>query len=275
MQFGVTLPYEDEPGDIVALACEAEAAGWDGVFVWDGLTYNDPWVVLSAIAASTQRIKIGTMLTPMSRRRPWKLAQEVATLDRLSGGRAILPVGLGYTDDGKFAAYGEEADRRVRAELLDEGLDLLDGFASGEPFSYSGVHYTIDNVTFTPIPIQRPRVPIWVVGAWPRQKSMRRVLRCDGLLPVTMRGPAAPLTPGELPEIVAWINEQRTATTPFDVVWEADTPGADPERAAEIVSAWRDAGATWWLESVWNAPRTRAGLAGMRERIQQGPPRTR
>src|SRR5687768_13133954 len=119
MQFGVTLPYDEEPSTIVDLACAAEAAGWDGVFVWDGIDWNDPWVVLGAIATRTERVKLGTMLTPVSRRRPWKLAQEVATLDRLSHGRAILPVGLGATESwsAKFATFGEETDRRTRAEM--------------------------------------------------------------------------------------------------------------------------------------------------------------
>lgn len=281
MQFGVTLPYDEEPQVSVDLACEAEAAGWDGVFFWDGIDGNDAWVTLSAIAARTERIKLATMLTPVSRRRPWKLAQEVATLDRLSGGRVILPVGLGAPETG-FAKFGEETDRRIRAELLDEGLDLLNGFWSGEPFSYAGKHYQIDDVTFHPLPLQRPRVPIWVVGAWPRMKSMRRVLRYDGIVPQKMAEAGASMdpedirarmSPDDIRAIKAWVDEHRTATTPFDILWEADTPGDDPERAAAIVQEWADAGLTWWLESVWDGPRTRAGLEGMRTRIQQGPPR--
>lgn len=276
MQFGVTLPYDEEPAMVLEMALDAEAAGWDGVFLWDGITGHDAWVMLAAIAARTERIKLATMLTPVSRRRPWKLAQEAATLDILSGGRVILPVGLGAPETG-FANFGEEVDRRTRADMLDEGIDVLTGLWSGEPFSYAGTHFQIDDVTFTPIPVQRPRVPIWVVGAWPRMKSMRRVLRCDGLIPANAAkfdetSPA--VTPDTIREMKAWIDEHRTATTPFDILWEENSPGDAPDQAASLTGEWAGAGVTWWLESVWDEPRTRAGLAGMRERINQGPPRT-
>lgn len=280
MQFGVTLPFDEEPSLTVQLACDAEAAGWDGVFVWDGINGNDAWVTLAAIAASTERIKLATMLTPISRRRPWKLAQEAATLDRLSGGRAILPVGLGAPETG-FDLFGEETDRKRRAEMLDEGIDVLTGLWSGEPFSYEGKHYPVGETTWFPVPVQRPRVPIWVVGAWPRMKSMRRVLRCDGIIPQKMGGtqpPASPeeawamMSPDDIRAIRKWLAENGAADS-FDVVWEGDTPGDEPARAAEITRMWAEAGVTWWLEAVWNAPRTRAGVEGMRERINQGPPR--
>jgi hypothetical protein len=280
MQFGVTLPYDEEPSVIVEMAREAEAAGWDGVFLWDGITGHDAWVLLAAIAARTGRVKLATMLTPISRRRPWRLAQEAATLDVLSGGRVILPVGLGAPDTG-FANFGEEVDRRTRADMLDEGLDVLNGLWSGEPFTYAGKHFPIDDVTFTPVPLQSPRVPIWVVGAWPRMKSMRRVLRCDGIIPQKMGGAAVPaspeeawamMSPDDIRAIRVWLDEHG-APPSFDIVWEGDTPGDDPARANEIARTWADAGVTWWLEAVWNAPRTCAGLDGMRERITQGPPR--
>jgi alkanesulfonate monooxygenase SsuD/methylene tetrahydromethanopterin reductase-like flavin-dependent oxidoreductase (luciferase family) len=272
MLFGVTLPHEEEPSTTVELACDAEAAGWDGVFLWDSISGNDPWVTLGAIAAKTERIKLATMLTPISRRRPWKLAQEAATLDRLSGGRFILPVGLGAPDTG-FGTFGEEVERKTRAEMLDEGLDILDGLWSGEPFSYEGQHFQIQETTFFPLPVQRPRIPIWVVGAWPRMKSMRRVLRCDGIVPYKLDGTGEPVTPEDIRAIKAWLDENRAASTPFDILWEADTPGDDPSRGAAQVQEWAAAGVTWWLESVWDGPRSRSGLDGMRERILQGPPR--
>jgi alkanesulfonate monooxygenase SsuD/methylene tetrahydromethanopterin reductase-like flavin-dependent oxidoreductase (luciferase family) len=271
MQFGVTLPYDEQVRDTVELALAAEQAGWDAVFIWDGIDGNDVWITLAAIAARTARIKLGTMLTPISRRRPWKLAQETATLDQLSGGRVILPVGLGAPDTG-FAKFGEETDRRRRAELLDEGLDILDGLWSGEPFTYEGSHHQLDEVIFTPTPVQQPRIPVWVVGAWPRPKSMRRVLRCDGMIPQKMDGTGEPLNPDDVRAIRAWLDERRARTTPFDIVWESDTPGDDPAQAADNVRPWAEAGVTWWLESVWREPRSRGGLAGMRERIEQGPP---
>ncbi len=272
MQFGVTLPYDEDPRDILEMACDAEAAGWNGVFVWDGITGGDPWVLLAAIAAKTERIKLATMLTPISRRRPWKLAQEAATLDQRSGGRVILPVGLGAPETG-FDKFGEVTDRKVRAEMLDEGIEVLSGLWSGEPFTYDGTHYQVSDVTFEPLPLQRPRVPIWVVGAWRRMKSMQRVLACDGFIPYNLDGNHAETTPDELREMADWISENRTATTQFDILWEANTPGDDPARCTEIVQPWANAGATWWLESVWDGPRTANGLAGMQERIRQGPPK--
>ena len=272
MKFGVTLVHDADVRAIVELGCLAEEAGWDGVFVWDGIDGNDVWVTLAAIAARTERVKLATMLTPLSRRRPWKLAQETATLDKLSGGRVILPVGLGAPETG-FAKYGEEVDRKRRAELLDEGLAVLNGLWSGGPFSFEGEHFRLDDVTYSPSPCQRPRIPVWVVGAWPRPKSMRRVVQWDGLIPYKLDGTDDPTTPDDIRAMKAWIDARRTATTPFDIVWEDDTPGDDPAAPAEIVQPWADAGVTWWLESVWNAPRTAAGIAGMRERIAAGPPR--
>jgi alkanesulfonate monooxygenase SsuD/methylene tetrahydromethanopterin reductase-like flavin-dependent oxidoreductase (luciferase family) len=273
MHYGITLPYEDDPRALVDLAVEAEAAGWDGVFVWDGITWNDAWVTLAAIAACTERVRLGTMLTPISRRRPWKLAQESATLDRLSNGRLVLPVGLGAPDTG-FANFGEETDRKIRAQLLDEGLDILNGLWNGQPFSYQGQHYQIDNVTFAPTPRQSPRIPIWAVGAWPRMKSMRRVLRCDGILPAMMdeQGKSRDITPNDIRAIKQYVEANRSETSQFDIVMEGETPGDDRERAATVVRRWAEAGVTWWLENVWATPREQGGLEGMRKRILQGPP---
>src|SRR5262245_20326455 len=270
MHYGVTLPYEEDPRALVELACEAEAAGWDGVFVWDGIEWNDAWVILTGIAARTERIRIGTMLTPVSRRRPWKLAQETATLDWLSNGRLVLPVGLGAPDTG-FAKYGEQTDRRVRAELLDEGLEILTACWSGQPFSYNGKHYQIENAAFQPTPLQSPRIPIWVVGAWPRMKSMRRVVRYDGILPEKRDGTDTPLGPDDILAIKAFVQERRADPTPFDIILEGETPSDDPQRAQAILRRWEAAGVTWWLEDVWNKPREQGGLEGMRARIRQGP----
>ncbi|HEU5369430.1 MAG TPA: LLM class flavin-dependent oxidoreductase [Ktedonobacterales bacterium] len=281
MQYGVTFPAVDAR-TLADLAQEAEAAGWDGVFVWDLIWGNDPWVSLAAVAMVTSRVRFGTMLTPLSRRRPWKVASEVTTLDHLSHGRVILPVGLGaagpeHADSG-FPKVGEEVDRKIRAELLDESLDILDGLWGGEPFSYDGKHYHLRDVTFAPRPLQQPRVPIWVVGAWPRMKSMRRVLRCDGILPTMMNAADGSfehtqVTPADILDIKAFVREQRALNAPFDVVLEGETPGDNREQALEIVRPWAEAGVTWWLESVWQTPETRGGVEGMRERVRQGPPR--
>ena len=149
---------------------EVEESGWDGAFYWDGIAIGafdtyDPWVVMAAMAMRTERVRIGAMLTPPARRRPWKLAREAATLDHLSGGRLVMPVGLGAADDGGFSKVGEPVDRKTRAQKLDESLEILTGLWSGEPFSNQGRHYQIEEMTFLPRPVQRPRIPIWVVGA--------------------------------------------------------------------------------------------------------------
>ena len=194
MQYGVNLPITVDAQTLARLALEAEIAAWDGVFVWDCLSGNpenepekqaiyDPWIALAAIAMSTRRVRLGTMVTPLSRRRPWKVARETVTLDHLCQGRLILPVGLGSTIDAGFSKVGEEMDRKIRAEMLDEGLAILAGLWSGQPFSYIGQHYQVQEMTFLPPPVQQPRIPIWVVGAWPRMKSLRRALYWDGILP--------------------------------------------------------------------------------------------
>jgi len=238
----------------------------------------DAWVSLAAAAMLTEHIRLGTMISPVSRMRPWKLASETATLDRLSNGRVILSVGLGAIDSG-FQEFGEETDRKRRAELLDEGLDILTGLWRGQPFSYDGKHYHIKETTFMPPPppVQSPRIPIWVVGVWPREKSMRRVLRCDGLLPGKMnaQGAFVELTPDDIREIKAYVEANRPETTPFDIVMEGVTPGDDPVRAASIVQPWADAGATWWIEAMWDAVddmRRGTGREKVLRRIEQGPP---
>ncbi len=192
---------------------------------------------------------MGTMLTPLSRRRPWKVARETATLDHLSNGRLVLPVGLGALDDAGFGRVGEATDRKVRAELLDESLDIITGLWSGKPFSYVGKHYKVEEMTFLPAPVQQPRIPIWVVGAWPHMKSMRRVLRYDGLLPAKMDpdGSFAQVTPDDIRVVREFVERERPSTTPFDIIWEGETPGDNPGKAAAIVRPYAEAGATWWL----------------------------
>jgi Luciferase-like monooxygenase len=275
MKYGFVLPSGDAR-TTADLAYDAEQAGWDGFFVPELLWGIDAWVALTAAAMRTERIRLGTDLTPVSRRRPWKLASETVTLDQLSNGRVILAVGLGALDTG-FAEFGEVTDRKTRAELLDEGLDILTGLWRGQPFSYSGKHYTIKETSFypPPPPVQQPRIPIWTVGAWPRKKSMQRVLRYDGLLPNVFddEGKLREITPDDISAMSAFVAENRSATTPFDIIMEGETPGDDRAQAAAITSRWADAGATWWTETMWSAPRDAAGLAALRTRIRQGPPR--
>jgi Luciferase-like monooxygenase len=273
VKYGFILPRGDAR-TAAEFAYAAEAVGWDGFFVWEPVWGIDAWVSLTAAAMQTERIRLGTMLTPVSRMRPWELASKTATLDNLSNGRVILSVGLGALDTG-FEAFGEVTDRKTRVELLDEGLDILTGLWRGQPFNYDGKHYKIKETTFypPPPPVQQPRIPIWVVGAWPRMKSMQRALRYDGLLPAVMgedgKVRMSPVTPDEIRQMTAFIVANRTETTPFDIVVEGQTSGDDREQTAALMRQWADVGATWWMEGMWSTPEPNKVLT----RIKQGPPR--
>lgn len=274
MRYGFVLPSGD--ARVAAeMAVVAEAAGWDGFFVWEPVWGVDAWVCLTAAAMRTERIRLGTMLSPISRMRPWELAGKATTLDQLSGGRVILSVGLGAVDTG-FAEFGEVTDRKTRAELMDEGLDIVTGLWRGQPFAFQGKHYTIKPTGFAPAPppVQQPRIPIWVVGAWPRPKSMRRVLKYDGILPMVIGGDGAPrqADPDAIRGIREYVAENRTETTPFDIVVEGATPGDDPARAADMVRPWAEAGATWWIEALWGLPDWPVQTDDVRRRAEQGPP---
>lgn len=275
MRYGIVIPSGDIH-TILDLTVEAEAAGWDGVFTWDAIYIGpehvgvetrvyDPWVLLAAMAVRTERVRLGAMLTPPSRRRPWKLARETVTVDHLSNGRLVLPVGLGAVDT--FGLVGEQTDRRVRAELLDESLNILTGLWSGRPFQHQGKHYQLGEMTFVPTPVQQPRIPIWVVGSWPRERSMARALRYDGLL-ASVYG-TTDLAPDDVRAMRAYATEQRPASAPYDIIVEGITPTGDPARAADQVRPFAAAGATWWIESPWTPPN---GPAEVRARIRQGPP---
>jgi alkanesulfonate monooxygenase SsuD/methylene tetrahydromethanopterin reductase-like flavin-dependent oxidoreductase (luciferase family) len=274
MKYGFVIPWGNAR-TVADMAYEAEAVGWDAIFVWEPVWGIDAWVCLTAAAMRTETIKLGTMVSPLSRMRPWKLASETATLDNLSGGRVILGIGLGAIDSG-FTAFGEETDLRTRAELLDEGLDILTGLWRGQPYSYQGKHYQVvpfDQIIAEPL-VQQPRIPIWTVGALGRKKSIARVARFDGLIPnVVVPGePTRAATPDELTIMVDEINAIRTESTPFDVIVEGETPGDDQAKTAEILQPWRSAGATWWLEAMWSADGS-AGHDQVRARLRQGPPR--
>lgn len=275
MQYGFVLPYGDAQR-AAECAFEAEQAGWDGFFAWEPTWGIDAWVALTAAAMRTERIRLGTLLSPISRMRPWKLASETATLDNLSNGRVILSVGLGAIDTG-FEAFGEITDRKLRAELLDEGLDILTGLWRGQPFNYTGKHYTVKETTFypPPPPVQKPRIPIWVVGAWPRMKSMRRALRYDGLLPNVLdeNGQHRNPTPEDIRLMKEFIDSHRKEPGLFDIIVEGSTQGAEYKQAVAIIRPWAEAGATWWIEALWNAPTTTEGFTAVQKRIQQGPPR--
>ena len=269
MRYGVVLPRGDAR-DAAELAREAEDAGWDGFFVWEPVWGFDAWMLLTAAAMVTERVRLGTLISPLPRMRPWDLAGKTVTLDHLSNGRVILSVGLGAIDTG-LAAFGEAVDRRVRAELLDEGLDILTGLWQGRPMRYHGTHYRIEPTPFPPPPppVQQPRIPIWVIGAWPHARSMRRALRYDGIIPTVIDANGArQATIEEVRAIAVHIAAEQLVGTAFDIVVEGETPGMDPARAATITGEWAEAGATWWIEAHWSA----TDLSTVRDRVRQGPP---
>jgi alkanesulfonate monooxygenase SsuD/methylene tetrahydromethanopterin reductase-like flavin-dependent oxidoreductase (luciferase family) len=268
------------PGGDARLAAEmaqrAEATGWDAFFVYEPVWGVDAWISLAAAAMRTERIKLGTMLTPLPRRRPWDLAAQTATLDHLSGGRLILSVGLGALHPG-WTAFEPDEGRRVRAEKLDEGLEVLTGLWAGQPFAYQGKHYQVEAVApgappGPPPPVQKPRIKTWVVGAWPREQSMRRAARYDGWLPNYLPpGGLATLTPAVLREAVEWLERERgEQAPPYDVVVEGNTFRQDPASACRTVGGWGDAGATWWIEANWLVEGPVEAYVA--ERLEAGPP---
>jgi alkanesulfonate monooxygenase SsuD/methylene tetrahydromethanopterin reductase-like flavin-dependent oxidoreductase (luciferase family) len=270
VKFGVIVTTGD-PRAAADLAGEAEDAGWDGVFYWDGISIGDaemydPWVVMAAMAMRTERVTLGAIVTPPSRRRPWKLARETMTLDRLSNGRLVLPVGLGALDDAAFGNVGEPTDTKIRAELLDETLEILEGLWTGEPFAYAGKHYRFGPMTFRPTPVQRPRIPIWVVGGWPSDRSMRRTLRYDGVIAQV----TDPLIVRDIAEFVARERQPGDADRPFEVIAQGTT-SLDPGNRTRSVEAFVEAGATWWIDADWEA----GDVEVVRTRIKVGPPRLR
>lgn len=270
MQYGFVLPAGDAR-TAAELAHIAESEGWDGFFMWEPIWGIDPWVSLAAAAMRTERIRLGTMLTPIAIRKPWKLAAETATLDNLSGGRVILSVGLGAVDTG-FARFGEETDRKIRAEKMDESLAILTGLWAGQPFSYTGKHYQLEPTDFhvPPPPVQQPRIPIWVVGAYPRRKSMNRALRYDGLIPMLLdaENKMVQATPDLMKEVSAYVRRERQDSHSYDLIWEGVTPGTDRAAAAAVVQPWVEAGVTWWLEAMWEVDDPQQVMA----RVRQGPP---
>ena len=275
MKFGFIMP-QGTTGQILEIAQEVEAAGWDGFFYWDGIGIGDsdvfdPWTILAAVAVRTERVALGAMIFPLSRRRPWKVAREAITVDHLSKGRLVLPVGLGALDDGGFSrVHPETTDRKTRAELLDETLEILDLAWLGEPFSYAGKHYQMEEMTFQPRPVQQPRIPVWVVGVWPRPKSMARAARWDGIIPSISAAPFRALTPDEVRAIQEWMIAHRADDSPGEIVLEGVSPGDDPDWVTSHLQPLADAGATWWIESRWEAPND---VETLRARIRQGPPR--
>ncbi len=271
MKRGIILPGGTATEQL-ELAELAEGSGWDGVFVWEAAYGVDAWTLLAGIAVRTSRVKLGTLLTPLPWRRPWKVASQVVTLDQLSDGRAILTVGLGaFATD--LPLTGEANDLRERAERMDEGIDLIRMLWGGGR-SYEGRFYTYESERDDLMQVGRPvqeRIPIWVVGLWPRTRSMQRVLRCDGIVPQwDLDGRDA--GPDDVRAMRAWLMD-RGAPPHLDVIAEGETPAEEPEAAAAAVDPWAAAGCTWWLETRWEMPHnTPDRLREVRERLIAGPP---
>ena len=231
----------------------------------------DPCIVLGALATTTDRIRLGALITPLARRRPWKVARETASLDRLSGGRLIFGAGLGATSTPEFSAFGEESDLRRRASMLDDGLELLTEFWSGELVEHEGPEYEVHGVAFQPTPLQRPRIPVWIGAKWPAKPGFRRAARWDGVFPIHRDvGPGEMMTPQQLGEIVEFTRAHREVDGPFDVALESASEGADPAADLAATEPYREAGLTWWIERMHPA---RGPVAEMRARLEAGPPR--
>lgn len=283
MKFGVTLPAFDALSDIhrlVQLAVDAEAAGWDGFFLWDHVVNNayhmlDPYIAIAAIAAHTQQIKLGVMVTAVARRRPWKLAREMVTLDHLSNGRLIFGAALGSPED--YGIFGEDEDNRTRAQKLDEGLDILTGLWTGETFSYHGTHYQLDPVQFLPKPQQQPRIPVWIGGGWDKLNPLKRAVKYDGYFPLKF---GDNLSIDEWQGIREDINQHRTSDTPFDLIHGGYLPD-EPDAAAEMVAPYAEFGIDWWIENIepfryglgWDKPIPLNMIEDMEMRIRRGAPK--
>jgi alkanesulfonate monooxygenase SsuD/methylene tetrahydromethanopterin reductase-like flavin-dependent oxidoreductase (luciferase family) len=282
MRYGISVPNLGEfadPRQSGQLARRAEEAGWDGFFVWDHVVFAygvldtaDPWVLLTVIATMTERITIGPLVTPVARRRPSVLARQTTSVDRLSGGRLVFGAGLGFTLEAEFGSWGEPTEPRLVAQRLDEGLALLTGLWSGEKVDFHGEQLTAAGVTFQPVPVQRPRPPVWIGCDWPSRRPLRRAARWDGVAPMIInpRDGSFDPAPGTVAEITAAVGELRTSSGPFDVVITGRTAAGDQAAAADQAGQVEAAGATWWLEGFRPGP---GEYAAALERIEAGPPR--
>jgi len=256
-----------DPRTVVKLAESAEASGWSGLFVWDHLGFvwgppaGDPWVILSAAAAATTELRLGTAVTPVARRRPQVLAQTVATLDLLSKGRMIFGAGLGGVP-AEFSTFGEDAEPAVRAARLDEGLELLSQLWAGRRVTHEGSHFTVRDVALAPLPVQE-RLPIWIGGT--SSRALDRAARWDGWVADSSDERGMTMTPEEVAAKAKKIAAARTSDGHFDIA----VIGYSEARDAGIAEPYAAAGATWWLESVHDL---RGSPEQLLRRIEAGRP---
>jgi Luciferase-like monooxygenase len=276
------------------LAVAAEGAGWDGFMIYDildpgigagnagsedaegaprgGVPVVDAWIALATIASRTSRVRIGALVTPLPRRRPITLARQIASVDRLSNGRLVLGVGTGVV--GELQMFHEETDTRTRAAMVDEGLEVLAGLWTGQPFTHEGEHYIVRDATFRPTPTQVPRVPVWIgvdgprPDAEPLKRPLRRAARWDGVLAIS----SSPgfyddgyLTPEQITGMLRYLASVRETHAPFDVVFISGSNNS-PTPTPEVLAAYEAVGVTWWLR---NAPHD---LDRAFEFVRQGPP---
>lgn len=273
MKYGVALPYTT-PRTVANLAQLAEENNWDGVFLGDAIWCEDPMIGLAAAAMTTKRIRLGTMITPVPLRKPWKLASESLALDHLSEGRLILGLGAGAVWMGWHAFPDEVTNAGTRAEMLDETIDILTLLYQREQFDYNGRHYhlkltQLDPMHYPPKPMQQPRIPLWCVGILPRKRSMQRVLKCDGVIveKIDANGKAQDITTSDIREIKAFVEANHPNSPSFDIVLDGNTSDLDRTQAEEKFLPLVEAGATWWVEGLWESSEEKAV-----ERIRQGPP---
>ncbi len=270
MRHGLYVAPFGELADVAALArvaADAEGAGWDGFFVWDhvmthdGLDVADPWIALTAVAMATTKVRLGAMVTPLARRRPWDVARQVAVLDRLSGGRMVFGAGLGGDGRRELSAFGEERDPRARGALLDEALELVVDLWTGEPVTRDGRAFALDRAQVRPTPLQTPRPPVWLACVWPHRRPLERAARYDGVFPVNHE---RPLRGDDLRAILEVIGEHRPGGVGgYDVV-VVNHERPDPSRLQELAGA----GTTWWLQGFGERPR----LADVQAAAAAGPP---
>ncbi len=275
---GVYLPNFGAFGDarmLAEVAAEAEAAGWDGFFIWDHIARPfatemvDPCVALAAIALSTRALRMGALVTPLARRRPWKVARETVSIDHLSRGRLVFGAGIGSGRAVEWDDLGEAVDPRTRGAMLDEALQVLSGLWRAEPCAFEGHYYRVARAHFAPPPVQSPRVPIWIAGHWPNRAPLRRAARWDGVFPEFPRGGDEL---AQLRALVAYVRGARPGEASFDVVY-----ATAPRATADDLARYAAAGATWWLARVepqhfgaaWGGVWP---IADMRRYIAAGPP---
>ncbi len=285
MKHGFVVPFTSDR-EFVELAELGEARGWDAVFSWEGVYRHSAWALLAAAAVRTERIRLGTLLTPVARYRPWDLAQSVATVDRLSQGRVVLGAGLGAVN-ASWLSFESDEGRAVRARRLDEGLAVYAGLLGADDpatYAHTGEFWTVRPVTeLAPAPpVLRPHPPVWVVGALvpgrERQRSLERAARWQGIFPALAGGAegSSGLTLDALAEIVERVRALRAGQglpwEGYDVVVEGDTHGGFGSVHGSP-RPWADAGATWWVESWWDLPDSADGVTELRRRVEQGPRR--